>query len=92
MANTKFELILEMLFLKLSNADVLFDEGTLTWKSYTINKVLSTTEQVQLIDSQEFVIAALNVDNETFVVYIDIQEQEKMPMYSERRAHIQNEA
>ena len=28
-ANTKFEVILEMLFLKISNADVLFDKKTL---------------------------------------------------------------
>ena len=38
--------ILKMLFLKLSNADVLFGEKTLTWKSYTTNEALSTTKQV----------------------------------------------
>ena len=32
-ANTQFEVILEMLFLKISNADVSFDEETLTWKT-----------------------------------------------------------
>ena len=45
-ANTTFEVILGMSFLKLSNADVSFGEKTLTWKSYTTNKVLPTTEQV----------------------------------------------
>ena len=45
-ADTKFEVVLRMPFLKLSNADVSFGEKTLTWKSYTINKALSTTEQV----------------------------------------------
>ena len=45
-ANTKFEMILEMLFLKLSNTDVSFDEETLTLKSYTTIKALSTTKQV----------------------------------------------
>ena len=44
--DTKFEVILGMPFLKLSNADVSFGEQTLTWKSYTINKALPTTEQV----------------------------------------------
>ena len=29
-ADTKFEVILEMLFLKISNADMIFDEETLT--------------------------------------------------------------
>ena len=45
-ADTKFEVILGMPFLKISNANVAFDEGTLTWKSYTTNKVLGTTERV----------------------------------------------
>ena len=45
-ADTKFEVILGMLFLKISNADVSFDEGTLTWKTYTTNEALPTTEQV----------------------------------------------
>ena len=51
MANTKFEVILRMLFLKLSNADVSFGEKILIWKSYTTNKALLTTVQVQLINS-----------------------------------------
>ena len=46
-ADTKFEVIQGMLFLKISNANVAFDEETLTWKSYTMNKALPTTEQVQ---------------------------------------------
>ena len=33
-ANTKFEGVLGILFLKISNADVAFGEGILTWKSY----------------------------------------------------------
>ena len=45
-ADTKFEVILRMLFLKISNADVAFGEGTLTWKLYTTNKALLTTKQV----------------------------------------------
>ena len=46
MADTKFEVILEMLFSKLSNADVSFNKEILMWKSYITNKVLPTTEQV----------------------------------------------
>ena len=44
MADTKFEVILGMLFLKISNADVAFGEGILTWKLYTTNKALPTTK------------------------------------------------
>ena len=71
-ADTKFEVILGMPFLKISNADVSFGEGTLTWKTYTTNEALPTTERVQIVDPKEFVIAALNVDSEMFVVYVAI--------------------
>ena len=43
-ADTKLEVILEMFFLKLSNADISFGKGILTWKSYTTNEALSTTK------------------------------------------------
>ena len=83
-ADTKFEVILEMLFLKISNADVAFGERTLTWKFYTTNKALPTTEQVQLVDPKKFVIAALDTDNETFVVHVAIRKQEEMLMHSKK--------
>ena len=88
-ADTKFEAILGMLFLKLSNADVSFGEETLTWKSYTTNEALPTTERVQLVDLKEFVIAALDADSETFVVHVAIREREKMTMDPGRKAQIQ---
>ena len=72
--NTKFKVILRMPFLKLSNIDVSFGEGTLTWKSYTTNEALPTTKQVQLVDPKEFVIAALDMDSKTFVVHVAIRE------------------
>ena len=72
MADTKFKVILGMPFLKISNADVAFGEGMLTWKSYTTNEALPTTERVRLVDPKEFVIAALDADSETFVVHVAI--------------------
>ena len=88
-ADTKFEVILGMPFLKISNANVAFGEVTLTWKSYTTNKALSTTERVQLVDPKEFVIAALDADSETFVVHVAIREQEEMAMNPDRKAQIE---
>ena len=44
--NIKFEMILKMTFLKISNSDVSFDKETLMWKTYTTNEVLPITEQV----------------------------------------------
>ena len=72
MTNIKFEVILEMLFMKSSNVDVAFGKKTLSWKLYNTNKALPITKQVQLVNSNEFVIAALDADNETFVVHVAI--------------------
>ena len=72
MTDTKSEMILGILFLKISNADVSFGEKTLTWKTYTTNKALPITEQIQIIDKKDFIIAALDADSETFVVHMAI--------------------
>ena len=87
-ADTKFEVVLGMLFLKISNSNVAFGKGILTCKSYTIIKALPTTKQVQLVNPKEFVISALDMDSETFVVYKAIREQEKMPVHAEKQAHV----
>ena len=89
MANTKFKVVLGMPFLKISNADIAFDEGTLTWKSYTTNKALPTTKQVQLVNPKKFVLVALDTDSETFVLHVAIQEQEEMVMDPGRKAQIE---
>ena len=85
-ADTKFEVILGMLFLKISNADMTFGKRTLMWKSYTTNKALPTTERVQIVDSKEFVIATMDTDNKTFVVHVAIREREEMAMNTDRKA------
>ena len=72
MANTKFKVILGIPFLKSRNAEILFDEETLTWRTYIINKALSTIKQVQIIDKKDFVIVALDADSKMFIVYMTI--------------------
>ena len=77
MADTKFELILEMLFLKIRNVNASFDEKILTWKSYIINKNLPTIKQIQIIDLKEFTIVVLDVNSKIFVMHVTIQKQKK---------------
>ena len=84
--DTKFEVILGMFFLKISNADVSFGKKTLTWRIHTTNEALSTTKQVQIVDPKKFVIAALDVDSKTFVVHVAIREREEMPVHSKKQA------
>ena len=65
-----------------------FGKEILTWKSYITNKALPTTEQVQLVDLKEFIIAALDANSETFVVYVAIWECKEMAMIPDRKAQI----
>ena len=88
MADTKFEIILGIPFLKLRNADVLFGKKTFTWKTYTTNRGLPITKQVQIINSKKFVIAALDADSKTFVVHVAIREQEEIAMDPDRKTQI----
>ena len=88
MADTKFEVILEMPFLKISNTDVSFGEKTLTWRTYTTRKALSTTEQVPIVDPKEFVIAALDIDSKTFMMHVAIRKQEEILVHSKKQAQM----
>ena len=45
-ADTKFEVILKIFFLKMSNANMSFGEELLMWKSYSTNEALLTIEQI----------------------------------------------
>ena len=70
--NTKFEIILRIFFLKLSNINMLFDEKTLIQKIYITNKVLPTIKQIQVINKKNFVIVTLDINNKIFVIYVAI--------------------
>ena len=48
-ADTKFEMILGMLFLKISNADMSFGKETLTWKTYIITRPYLLLSEFKLL-------------------------------------------
>ena len=62
--------VLGMLFLTLSNADIQFNKKEFTWKSYSTAKAMLTTKQVELIDKKKFVKVALDKNSKTFVVHV----------------------
>ena len=70
LANIIIKVVLSMLFLTLSNADIQFAEKELIWRTYTTKKALLTTRQVKIIDWKEFAKAALDENVKAFVVYI----------------------
>ena len=72
LADTSMEIVLGILFVILSDADVQFVEKKLEWKSYTTTEALPITKKVELINKKEFVATALDKNAETFVVYVAI--------------------
>ena len=62
--------VLEMPFLTLSNANIQFAEKELTWRTYTTEDALPTTQRVELIDKKEFAKAAFDENIEAFVVHV----------------------
>ena len=66
-----------------------FGKKTFTWKSYTTNKAVPTIKWVQLVDQKEFNIVALDVDSETFVVYMAIRGQKEMIIDLGKKAQIE---
>ena len=90
LADSTLEVVLGMPFLTLSNANVLFSEQELTWKSYTVDKALPTTQQVEFIDKNEFAKAALDAESETFVVHVAALEAPLagMPIHSSQTAQV----
>lgn len=60
LANTSMEVVLGLPFLALSKADIQFDTGSPTWRTYIAAEALPIARQVELIDKREFAEAALD--------------------------------
>lgn len=88
MAETKFEMILEIFFLKINNANVLFGKKTLMWKTSTTNKAIISFEWVYIVNPKEFVIATLDTNNKIFAIYMAIKKQEEILVFFKRQAQI----
>ena len=76
-----------MLFLTFNNANIQFAEKKLIWRSYTIEKVLSTICPIELINEKKFAQAALDENIEAFIVYITLLIL-KITIYLARKAQI----
>ena len=69
-ANISPNVVLGMLFLTLSGADVNFPKRKLWWRSYIIEEVFPTTKRVELVGKKEFAAASFDPGYETFVVHV----------------------
>ena len=82
MANVSPEVVLGMLFLTLSGADVDFLGHELRWRTYSIEKALSTIKRVELVGKKEFAAAALDLKYETYIVHIGLVRSNALPSSS----------
>lgn len=64
------EVILKILFLIFSNANLQFVDKELKWKSYRTTKALPTTKRVEFINKKKFPIVVLDENVKIFVVLI----------------------
>lgn len=70
LVNTSMKMVLRMLFLFFSNANIKFTElGKLVQRSYNIVEALPTTSRVKLINKQELAKVALDENSKTSMVY-----------------------
>ena len=89
LANIGLKVVLGMPFLTLSKEDIRFAERELVWRTYTAAEALPMTKRVEMINKREFAAAALNADNEIFVVYIAaLAEPTTMPIHPSRQAQV----
>ena len=87
--NIGLEVVLGMLFLTFSKADIQFAERKLVWRTYTVAEALSTTRRVEIIDKREFAVSVLNTDNETFVVHVAaLAKPTTMPIHPSCQAQV----
>ena len=63
-------MVLGMIFLTFTNADIQFLKKKLTSKTYTITKALLITQMVELINKKEFAKAVFEENIKAFMVYI----------------------
>ena len=85
--NVSLEVVLGMLFLTLSSADVDFLGWKLRWRTYTTKEVLPTTKPVELMGKKKFAAAALDPEHETYVVYIGLVSSNLSPSSSPLDIH-----
>ena len=85
LANISMKVVLGMPFLTFSNTDVQFAEKELTWRTYTTEKALPITRQVEIINQKKFAKAVLDENVEAFVVHVSSLEL-RMSIHLARKA------
>ena len=86
-ANVSPEVVLGMLFLTLSIADVNFLGRELWWKTYTTKKTLPTTKCIKPVGKKKFAAVAFDPEHETYVVHVRSVSSNTLPNSSPLNVH-----
>ena len=70
-ADIRIEVVLRILFLTFSNADIRFTERELVRRTYSTAEALLITRKIEITGKKEFAAAALNEEDKTFVVHME---------------------
>lgn len=70
LANTRMDMVLDMPFLSLSNANINFDTKNLIWRSYTTAGTLLPTSRIKVIKKKEFAKRVLDENSESLVMLV----------------------
>ena len=81
-ANVSPKVVLGILFLILSGADIDFLERELWWKTYTTKEAFSTTRRIKFVGKKEFAAETLDPESETFVVHVVSLSSDMLPSSS----------
>ena len=82
LATIGIDVVLGMLLLTISKANIRFVEWKLVWRTYIAAKALPISKNMKIINNKEFAAVALKADNKTFVLYVAaLQEPTTMPIH-----------
>ena len=80
--NVSPEVVLGMLFLILSGADVDFLGRELRWRTYSTKEILQTTRRVELVGKKKFVAVALDPEHEIYIIHVGLVSSNTLPSSS----------
>lgn len=76
-ADTRIDIVLEISFLTLNNANIQFIERDFIWKIYIVANILPTIKKIQIIDRKKFAKTVLDPNKKVFVVNVTTITSEK---------------
>lgn len=71
-SNFSMEIVFKMLFFNSTNIEMNFLELEIVKKNNLYIKTISITKQVKWIDKKEFIIAALELEKESYIIYMTL--------------------